>query len=172
MILCFVCFSVSLLATSCLAGPPQPIVEKFIEKCATGDWSGAEMSLSERGKLLYTKDKTLQDTFWPMLGLGVASGITPDVIKSKFSQYVIMVSSDSSTDTGQVRVKINNSILLGETLAKTILDQTGLKSIDVNVKFDLVQEMGRWKIEKINPQLDPIELSKWENFSRKSPPRS
>jgi len=158
----------TLVFPSCLAGSPTPIAQKFVEKCQTGDWSSAETLLSERGKLQYTEGTTLHDKFWPILGLAFAAGVDGQTIRKKMPEFVTVISSDSSTNTGQVRMMIKNSAIIDQSKAKSILDQTGLKSIDIAIKFDLIEETGRWKIEKISPQCDRIELVKWEELAKKT----
>ena len=155
---------------SCIGASPDPTVKNFITKCETGDWSGAEVLLSERGKMAFTQSKPLKDTYWPMLGLANASGISSDIVNKQLPTAIQVVSSDFSTTSAQVSIKINNTLLLGKEGAESVKSRSGLKSIDPIIKFELVQEMNRWRIERINPQVsDPIEKQKWEELAKKSP---
>ncbi len=154
----------------CMGSPPDTTVVKFLKKCQSGDWSGAESMLSETGRLHFEQRKSLEDTYWPMLGLAGKAGIPFDLIKAKFDTAVIVIAEDSSATRGTVRMKINNSELIGKDAAKSIATSVGLESIDVIIKFKLVQEMNRWKIEMIAPQqLTDQEKVCWENLAKKSP---
>lgn len=173
-VLYLLCVFLAFLITSfsCLAGSPKPTIMKFIEKCETGDWGAAEALLSERGKLQYLEGGSLRDKFWPMLSLPFVYGVDSKTIKDKMPEFITIISADTSTNTAQVRVMIKNSLVLGSAQASTIMNQTGLKSVDLAIKFDLVEEKGRWRVEKITVQGDHAEVAKWEEMARKAPPTS
>ena len=105
-----------------------------------------------------------------MLGLAGKAGIPFDSIQDKFDAAIIVISNDSKVRTGNVRIKINNSGLIGKDSAKSIASSVGLESIDIIIKFGLVQESNRWKIDKISPQqLSDEDKARWDNLAQKSP---
>ena len=167
----FVCILMSFAYQAGCMGPSvDKVVEKFIEKCQTGDWTGAEGLLSERCKMGFEQTKSLEDTYWPMLGMAYKTGVNVDIIHQQMPEAAKIVASDSSTARGQVRVNIKNSLLMGDDRASSIKRTTGLKSIDVLIKIDVVQEMNRWRIERITPMnLSDEDKRKWKDLAGKTP---
>ena len=155
--------------SGCMGAPPDKLVEKFMKKCQSGDWSGAESMLSESGRMLFRK-QSLEERYWPILGFAVKAGVPIDTIKEKYDTGIILVSVDQSSSTRcDVRLKINNSVFIGADNAKTIAASVGLKSIDISIKIILVQEMNRWRINLIAPQYSDPDKKKWNNLATKSP---
>jgi hypothetical protein len=155
----------------CMGAPPDKTVVKFLTKCQSGNWAGAESMLSESGNLFFSQRESLEEMFWPMLGMAGKAGIPFESIKEKVNTAIIIISDDtSSTTRGSVRVKINNSVIIGKDAAKSIASSVGLDSIDIILKINLVQESNRWKIELISPQqLTDDEKARWEKLAKKSP---
>ncbi|MCD6218592.1 hypothetical protein J7L05_12165 [bacterium] len=155
----------------CMGAPPGKTVVKFLTRCQSGDWAGAESMLSESGRLYFSQRESLEEMFWPMLGMAGKAGIPLDTIKEKMKTAIIIISDDtSSTTRGSVRVKINNSLIIGKDAAKSIASSVGLDSIDIIIKINLVQESNRWKIEMISqPGMTDDEKARWGNLAKKSP---
>ncbi|MFH1514116.1 MAG: hypothetical protein ABIG42_01515 [bacterium] len=157
------------LFSGCMGAAPDKLVEKFMKKCQTGNWSGAESMLSNTGKMHF-KNKSLEDTYWPILGFAVKTGIPIETIKEKYDSGIVVISVDQSSSTRcDVRLKINNSLFIGADNAKSIAAKVGLEKLDITVKLVLVQESNRWKIELIAPQYSDQEKVKWANLASKSP---
>lgn len=154
----------------CMGSPPDTTVINFVKKCQAGDWSGAESMLSETGKMYFQQRETLEETYWPVLGLAGKGGITFEVVKEKLDTAVILISSEPGSTRSEVRIKINNSAFVGKETAKSIASSVGLDSLDILIKFTLVQENNRWKIELISPQgLSDMQKEGWANLAKKSP---
>jgi len=168
-LLCSLGGFVIILMASCLAGSPEPLVKSFVKKCETGDWTSAEGLLSDRAKMTYAQPTPLHDTYWPMLGLPFAAGISLDTINQKIPTAIAIISMDNALGKAMVSVKINNSAFLEPSQVKSILGKTGLQSVDIVIRFELILESNRWKIEKISPAIDQIEVQKWNAFAKMDP---
>ncbi len=155
----------------CMGAAPDKTVEIFLTKCQKGDWTGAESMLSESGRLYFSQRESLEEMYWPMLGIACKAGIPFEDIRDKVKTGIIIISDDTSSSTrGSIRVKINNSAIIGKESAKSIASSVGLDSLDVMLKINIVQESNRWKIELIIPQdLTDDEMARWANLAKKSP---
>ena len=155
----------------CMGAAPDKTVEIFLTKCQSGNWAGAESMLSESGRLYFSQRESLEEMYWPMLGMAGKAGIPLDIIKEKLNTAIIIISDDTSSATqGSVRVKINNSEIIGNEAAKSIAASVGLDSLDVILKISLIQESNRWKIQMISqPGMTDDEKARWGNLAKKSP---
>jgi hypothetical protein len=156
------------MLSACSAGSPDPVVRKFIMACETGNWTSAEGMLSERGRLAFEQSgKSLQKTYWPVLGMASSLGVEYDVIKEKQSEVFLISSSDSQNNTANILVTIKNGIFAGEQ-AEAIKSKARLGSLDVVVSIKLIQELNRWKVERISIQGGQEIESKWLSLADSS----